>query len=182
MRDLLIGLKHQEEYKVENLTTVPYEDLSKWCVGEAVIKSAVSRWEPFGFLTGIKNQVKKEALSVAFDNMAYDLLHETKRVVDIEKRYNYNCKPDGENDERESLCATFDFCVVVFPILRRVICGTVGEDTGVNNFSYEKFLTYLEELSFLAINYDGFEYDIDVEAEFVAILSDAIIRRFNKNK
>ena len=182
MRDFLIGLNHQEEYKVENLTTIPYEDLSKWCVGEAVIKSAVNRWESLGFFAGIENQVKKEALSVAFDNMAYDLLHETKRVVDIEKKYNYNCVPDGENAERGSIKATFDFCVVVFPILRRVICGVVGEDTGVNNFNYEKFLTYLEELSFLAINYDGFEHDIDVEAEFVAILSDAIIKRFNKNK
>ena len=37
MTEFLIDL-HQEEYKVENLTTLSYEELSQWAVGEAVIQ------------------------------------------------------------------------------------------------------------------------------------------------
>jgi hypothetical protein len=181
MREFLIDL-HQEEYKVENLTTLSYEELSQWAVGEAVIKAAVNRWSALGFLDGITNKNKRDILAVAYDNIAYDLLTENERVIKIEKRYNFNCSPDGEDFERGSLAATFDFCVVVFPLLRRVVCGAVGKTDGATKFSYKKFLDYLEDFSFLAINYDGYNREMDVEAEFVAILALLIEERFDNEK
>jgi hypothetical protein len=167
-------------YKLEEFTTLPYEDLTKWAVGEAVIKAAVNHWEPLGFLDGITNQTKKEMLAVAYDNMAHDLLSENERVTKLEKRYNFNCAPDEENDKE---LFTFEFNAVIFPILRRVICGAVGKTDGATGFSYKKFLDYLEDLSFLAINYDGYDKEMDVEAEFAAIISLLIEERFdNENR
>jgi hypothetical protein len=170
------------EYKLDEFTTLPYEDLSKWAVGEAVIKAAVNHWEPLGFLCGITNETKKEMLAVAYDNMAHDLLAENERVIKLEKKYNFNCSPEDEDYERGCLEATFDFSVVVFPILRRVICGVVGKTDGAKKFSYKKFLDYLEDYSFLAINYDGYNKEMDVEAEFCAMLSLVIEERFDNEK
>ena len=170
------------ECNINDFTTLPYEDLSQWEVGKAVIKAAVNRWSPLGFLDGITNETKKEMLAVAFDNMAHDLLAENERVINIEKKYNFNCSPDDEDYERGCLEASFDFSVVVFPILRRVICGVVGKTDGAKNFSYKKFLDYLEDYSFLAINYDGYNKDFDVEAEFCAMLSLIIEERFDNEK
>jgi len=170
------------EYKLDEFTTLPYEDLSKWAVGEAVIKAAVNHWEPLGFLDGITNETKKEMLAVAFDNIAHDLLSENERVLNIDKKYNFNCSPDDKDYERGCLEAPFDFSVVVFPILRRVICGVVGKTDGAKRFSYKKFLDYLEDYSFLAINYDGYNKEMDVEAEFCAMLSLIIEERFDNEK
>jgi len=170
------------EYKLEDFTTLPYEDLSQWAVGEAVIKGAVNRWTPLGFLDGITNDTKKEMLAVAFDNMAHDLLAENERVINLEKRYNFNCSPDEEDYKNGCIEAPFEFSVVVFPILRRVICGVVGKSDGAKSFSYKKFLDYLEDLSFLAINYDGYDKDVDIEAEFCAIVSLLIEERFDNEK
>ena len=167
---------------LSSLTTIPYEQLSQWAVGEAVIKEAVKHWEPLGFLCGIKDNTKKEMLAVTYDNIAYDLLTENERVIKIEKRYNFNCSPDGEDFERGNLAATFDFCVVVFPLLRRVVCGAVGKTDGATKFSYKKFLDYLEDFSFLAINYDGYNKECDIEAEFCAALSLLIEERFDNEK
>jgi hypothetical protein len=175
MTEFLIDL-HQEEYKVENLTTLSYEELSQWAVGEAVIKAAVNRWQPLGFLDGIANKNKRDILAVAYDNIAHDLLTENKRVVDIKNRYDFNCNPD---DEKEY---DFNFDVIVFPLLRRVVCGAVGKTDGATKFNYKKFLDYLEDFSFLAINYDGYNREMDVEAEFVAILALLIEERFDNEK
>ena len=65
MTEFLIDL-HQEEYKVENLTTLSYEELSQWAVGEAVIKAAVNRWQPLGFLDGIANKNKRASSPIFF--------------------------------------------------------------------------------------------------------------------
>ena len=170
------------EYKLSDFTTLPYEDLSQWAVGEAVIKGAVNRWTPLGFLDGITNETKKEMLAVAFDNMAHDLLAENERVINIENKYNFNCSPDDADYERGCFDAPFDFSVVIFPILRRVICGVVGKTDGAKRFSYKKFLDYLEDYSFLAINYDGYNKEMDVEAEFCAMLSLIIEERFDNEK
>jgi hypothetical protein len=175
-------LNEFSEYKLSDFTTLPYDVLSNWAVGKAVIKGAINHWEPLGFLDGITNNTKKEILAVAFDNMAHDLLSEYDRVVKLEKRYNFNCSPDEEDYERGSLEAPFDFSVVVFPILRRVICGVVGKSDGATNFSYEKFLDYMEDLSFLAINYDGYDKECDIEAEFCYIISLLIKERFDNEK
>lgn len=173
------------EYKISDFTTLSYEELSSWAVGEAVIKGAVNHWEPLGFLDGITNNTKKEILSVAFDNMAHDLLFENERVIKLEKRYNFNCNPDGEDSEdlnKGSSKETFDFSVLVFPLLRRVVCGAVGKTDGATNFNYKKFLDYLEDFSFLAINYEGYDREMDTEAEFCAILAILIEERFDNEK
>lgn len=154
---------------------IRYEDLSNWAVGEAVIKGSINMWDTLGFLSGITNQKKKEQVAVAFDNMAHDLIYEDERVSKIANRYNFNCAPDEDDTEH-----SFSFDVVIFPIIRRVIAGVIGGESGVNNFKYDKFLEYLEDLSFLAINYDGYDKDFDVEAEFAGIISHLIVERFKK--
>jgi len=150
-------------------TAIRYEDLSNWEVGKAVIEEAVNRWEPLCFLDGIKDEKKKEQIAVAYDNMAHDFVFENERVVNLNKRYNFNCTLDDEGEKM------VNFDVIVFPIIRRVICKT-------DNFTYDKFLEYLEKLSFLAINYDGYDFECDIEAEFCALLSLAIEDLFNNSK
>lgn len=167
-------IKSTLNYKLDDFTTLPFEELDKWEVGKAVIKGAVNHWEPLGFLDGITNERKKQILAVAYDNITHDLLSENERVIKIAKRYDFNCTDENNN--------YFDFNVVVYPILRRVICGVVGQSDGAKNFSYKKFLDYLEEYSFLAINYDNFEREIDVEAEFCALLSLIFEERFDNEK
>lgn len=156
---------------IKNVTSLRYEDLSKWNVGEAVIKEAINRWERVGFLNDIKDVVKKEIIAVAFDNMSHDLLTENERVINLKKRYEFNCMPDDET----KIGVNFD--VIVFPILRRVICK-------VDNFNYDEFLTCLEKFSFLAINYDGCDFmgKCDIEEEFCTLLSLIIENYFNNKK
>lgn len=179
MRELL------EHLKESNFTSIPYEDLSQWSVGEAVIKEAVNHWEPLGFLAGITNNTHKEILAVAYDNLAHDFLSENERLLKLRDKYNFNCSPDeGDDYKTDSYFAAFDFEVVIFPIARRVICGVPStDDDGVGAlFTYAKFLDYLEDLSFFAINYDGYDKEFDIEAEFAAMMSLLIEKRFNNEK
>ena len=167
-------IKSTLNYRLDDFTTLPFEELDKWEVGKAVIKGAVNHWEPLGFLDGITNERKKQILAVAYDNITHDLLSENERVIKIAKRYDFNC-----TDENNSF---FDFNVMIYAVLRRVICGAVGQSDGAKKFSYKKFLDYLEDYSFLAINFDDFERDIDAEAEFCAILASRIEDRFDNEK
>lgn len=163
------------ETKPENFTSLSYEQLSNWEVGKAVIKEAVNHWEYSGFLYGIENQTKKEMLAVAFDNFTHDALLENERIIKIAKKYDFNCAPDNDK-------YSFNFYYIIYIILRRVVCGVVGQSDGVKNFSYKKFLDYLEDYSFLAINYDGYDKELDLEAEFCSILSSIIEERFDNEK
>lgn len=174
MKDIIKDDKYITD---RNFASLSYDELSSWEVGKAVIKAAVNRWSALGFLEGISDNVKKEKLAIAFDNMANDLLKENSRVVELEKRYNFNCKDDNENSKQ-----SFEFDTIVFPILRWVICGPIGEEGGTEYFNYKKFLDYLEYYSFLAINYDGYNKDSDIEAEFCSILAIIIKRKFDKEK
>lgn len=158
-----------EKLNNSTFTSLRYEDLSQWEVGAAVIEDAVNRWEPLGFLALIEDDEKKKQIAVAFDNMALDLAAENERVVKLGKRYNFNCAQEDENERG------VEFGVIVFPVIRRVICQ-------IENFNYDKFLNYLEKYSFLAINYDGYNYDCDIEAEFCALLAKAIEDSFNREK
>ena len=152
-------------------TTLRYEVLSNLEAGKAVIKDAVSNWEQFGLLDGIDDEVKKEQIAVAFDNMAHDIVFENERIIKLNDRYNFNFAQDDEKKHSPK------FDIIIFPLIRRVICKT-------DNFTYDKFIEYLEKLSFLAINYDGYEFDTDIEAEICAFISCAIEEMFNnlKNK
>jgi hypothetical protein len=160
-----------KEYIPTYCTTLRYEDLSNLEAGKAVIKDAVSNWERFGFLNGIDDEVKKEQVAVAFDNMAHDIIFENERIIKLNDRYNFNFAQDDE----EKHSPKFD--VIILPLIRRVICKT-------DNFTYDKFVEYLERLSYLAINYDGYEFEGDIEAEICAFMSCAIEEMFNnlKNK
>jgi hypothetical protein len=103
--------------------------------------------------------------------MAHDLLDENEKVIKIKKRYDFNCNDDNETK------VSLPFNVIVFPLLRSVVCK-------VDNFNYDVFLTYLEKYSFLAINYDGYDFigECDIEAEFCALLSLIIEYQFNNKK
>ena len=147
-------------------TTLRYEVLSNLEAGKAVIKDAVSNWEQFGLLDGIDDEVKKEQIAVAFDNMAHDIVFENERIIKLNDRYNFNFAQDDEKKHSPK------FDIIIFPLIRRVICKT-------DNFTYDKFIEYLEKLSFLAINYDGYEFDTDIEAEICAFISCAIEEMFN---
>ncbi len=153
------------------VSTLRYEQLKGLEAGKAVIKDAVNRWEQIGFLEGIENEAKKEVLAVTLDNIAHDLVTENERMIKIKKKYDFNCAQDDDT----KLSIPFD--VMVFPLARRVICKT-------HNFNYDEFLTYLEKYSFLAINYDGYDYDFkcDIEAEFCALLSLIIENLFNNKE
>lgn len=131
------------EIAKRHFTTIPYEELSQWYVGEAIIKDAVKFWESLGFLDGITNNTHKDILAVAYDNLTNDFLSENERLLTIEKKYNFNCRPD--KDDNYNGVIGFEFNVVVFPILRRVICGVAGADNdGIGAlFTYGKFLDYL---------------------------------------
>lgn len=162
-----------EYIKNKHFTSLNYKDLSQWEVGKAVIKEAMSHWEPLDFLHGIDEQ-KKEEVAVALDNVTYDILSEKKDIIRLIKRYDFNCcVPDDVNIKINS-DNVFDFQVDIFPLIRRVV-------QKVDNFNYEKFIEYLDKYSFLAINYDGYNRECDIEAEFIAILSKLIIEMFNKN-
>lgn len=157
------------ELSKRNFTTLRYEVLSQLKAGKAVIRDAVNHWEPLGFLDGIKDETKKEQIAVAYDNMANDLLFENERVVKIDNRINYNCRQDDKDKQG------VEFDVIVFPMIRRIVCK-------IDNFNYDDFLGYLEKFSFLAINYDGYDFKCDIEAEFCALLSLIIEEMFKNSK
>lgn len=162
MEDLLNEIKHRD------CTSLRYEKVSQWEVGKALIDDAVDAWESLGFFDGIEDEEKKRQLAIAFDNVTYDLLKEDDRIVDIKDKYEENCD-----------YLLFD--VAVYAILRRIICGN-DFDKGTDKFQYDKFLYYLERLSFLAVNDDDYEYEVDVEAEYVAIISKLIVELFENEK
>lgn len=41
-------IKSTLDYKLDDFTTLPFEELDKWEVGKAVIKGAVNHWEGTG--------------------------------------------------------------------------------------------------------------------------------------
>lgn len=149
-------------------TSIRYEEISQWEVGKAVIDNAVNHWDEFGFLDGVDDDEKRKELAIAFDNVTNDLLDNDDRFADIVDKYEENCP-------------FIPFDVAVYAMLRRVICGN-DFDNGIDNFQYDKFLHYLERLSFLAINDEGYEYETDIEAEYIAIISKLIIELFKNNK
>ena len=149
-------------------------------VGKAVIKDALTHWEQFDFLNEIKDENKKEQTAVAFDNITHDLLTENSRVVEIRNRYNFNCYPP---EGLENKYPMFNFETIVYPLIRRIICGNMNGKTGTDNFDYDKFIELLEKYSFLAVNFDFIDEEnkdkFDVEVEFVCILAGIIEDIFN---
>lgn len=149
-------------------TSLSYNTLKELETGKAVINEAVSHWEQTGFLSFVKNDDKKAEIAIAFDNAAHDFMCEDKTIVSLSKRYNFNfVRPENEP-------GNIDFSIIVFPLILKVV-------NEVDNFDYKKFIEMLKELSFFAINYDGYEYDADIEAEAISVLASTIIDRF-KNK
>lgn len=170
-----------------NATRLPYKELRQWEVGKAVIENAVDEWESLGFFDGIEDKDKVRELAIAFDNVTHDFLAEDERLNYIKAIYEMNWDVEfhnrffSENDEFEF--SGFDFTVVVYPLLRRIICGVCGtDDKGIDNFDYDKFLDYLEELSFLAVDFTGCDDDFDAEAEFCEIIDMAIRNKFKKEQ
>jgi hypothetical protein len=146
-------------------TSLKYEVLKDMKVGEAVIKEAVNHWERFGFLNDIKDERKKEQVSVAFDNIAYDILKNNERILKLKEKYDF-----------------LDFEMMVFPLIRRIICG--NKFCGclyTDKFTYDKFLDLLEKYTFLTVRqselFNNKKYDM--EAEFICILANIIAEIFN---
>ena len=168
------------ENKGFNCTSLKYNVLKNMMVGKAVIKDALAHWEQFGFLDKINDEVKKEQTAVAFDNITHDLLTENSRVVEIRNRYNFNCYPPEGFVNKYPM---FNFETIVYPLIRRIICGNMNGKTGTDNFDYDKFIELLEKYSFLAVNFDFIDEEdkdkFDVEAEFVCILAGIIEDIFN---
>ncbi len=156
-------LKHLKDKKIF-FTSLRYEVLKDLAVGKAAIKDAVSHWEPLGFLDYIEDESKKEQVSVAFDNITHDILEENERILKIKEKYDF-----------------FEFDMIVFPLIRRIICGNKFSKLYTDNFTYDKFLDLLEKYTFLTIRpsefFDSEKYDM--EAEFVCILANTIIENFN---
>lgn len=164
-------LKHLEKEN-QYFTSIRYKDLKNMKVGEAIIEQALNIWGSIGFLDDIEDEEKKKELAIAFNNITHDLLYGDDKVSTIKHRYNYNCG-----------FPSFDFEVIVYPLLRRLIVGNKVR-AGIDNFDYDKFIEYLEKYSFLSVNYDvideKFKGEYDIEAEMTCILAGIIEDIFNK--
>ena len=169
-----------------NATRLPYKELAQWEVGKAVIENAVNTWESLGFFDGIEDEEKVCELAIAFDNITHDFLAEDERLNYIKTIYEINWNEDVMLGNNELEFGWFDFTVVVYPLLRRIICGVKSingtDEESIDNFDYDKFLDYLEELSFLAVDFTGCDDDFDAEATFCDIIGLAITNKFKREE
>jgi len=140
-----------------------YKDFKKTEKGQKMIEKYLDRWSRFGFIEGLEGEVR-ERCAVAMEQLAVYLL--------------------TENDNNENFDS--DFETIGFPMIRRVICGSVGNQEKLNDldlFNFEKFIKYCKELDITKLINDvnalPHLYPIDVEAEACFLACEMLIKRFN---
>ena len=139
-----------------------YKDFKKTEKGQKMIEKYLERWSKLGFIEGLEGEVKERG-AVAMEQLAVYLIAEAT-----------------EN----SLTGPFE--TIGFPMIRRVCCGSIGNQEKLNDldlFNFEKFIKYCKELDIVALmneinNLPHFS-KIDVEAETCALGCEMIIKRFN---
>jgi hypothetical protein len=140
-----------------------YKDFQKTEKGKKMIETYIDRWKRFGFIEGLEGEVR-ERCAVAMEQLAVYLL--------------------TENESYKNFDSTFE--TIGFPMIRRVCCGSIGNNEKLNNldlFNFEKFIKYCKELDFVSLinDVDKIVGDtkFDTEAETCALGCEMIIKRFN---
>ena len=89
-----------------------------------------------------------------------------------------------ENESYKNFDVLFE--TMGFPMIRRVCCGSIGNQEKLNDldlFNFEKFIKYCKELDIASLINDIYKIvgdtKFDVEAETCALGCEMIIKRFN---
>ena len=140
-----------------------YKDFKKTEKGQKMIEKYLERWGKLGFIEGLEGEVR-ERCAVGMEQLAVYLF--------------------TENESYKNFDVSFE--TMGFPMIRRVCCGSIGNQEKLNDldlFNFEKFIKYCKELDIVAlmdeINNLPHLGKIDVEAETCALSCEMIIKRFN---
>jgi len=139
-----------------------YKDFKRTEKGQKMIDTFVERWQRFGFIEGLEGEIR-ERCAVAMEQLAIYLIAEA-----VEKE----------------LSGPFE--TIGFPMIRRICCGSIGDNVKLNDldlFNFEKFLKYSKELDVVKLRDEIYNIinwtHIDAEAEACALGCEMIINRFN---
>jgi hypothetical protein len=139
-----------------------YKDFKRTEKGQKMIDTFVERWQRFGFIEGLEGEIR-ERCAVAMEQLAIYLITEA-----VEKE----------------LSSPFE--TIGFPMIRRICCGSIGDNVKLNDldlFNFEKFLKYCKELDVVKLIEEVHNIvdwtPIDAEAEACALGCEMIINRFN---
>lgn len=138
-----------------------YEDFKKTDWGKQQIDTYLERWGKLGFLEGLEGEIR-ERVAVAMEQLAIYLIFEAT--------------------ENNSMNA---FETIGFPMIRRIIAGSIGNFTKLNDpslFKFETFLKYCKQLDVRKLEETLSErafYKIDAEAEACAMACEIMIEKFN---
>jgi hypothetical protein len=139
-----------------------YKDFKRTEKGQKMIDTFVERWQRFGFIEGLEGEIR-ERCAVAMEQLAIYLITEA-----VEKE----------------LSGPFE--TIGFPMIRRICCGSIGDNVKLNDldlFNFEKFLKYSKELDVVKLIDEVYNIinwtHIDAEAEACALGCEMIINRFN---
>ena len=153
-------------------TPLPYSFLRKIETGKAVIKDAINKWREVGFLDAATTNYEEEEMAIALDNISYDFLTKNKRIVKLAETYDNNNNAGKDTKKFLFECEVFALIISVISLL----------DKRGESFDYEMFLRGLEKYSFLSVKMDKYEFNCDVEAEYVAILSKLVASYIKEHK
>jgi hypothetical protein len=140
-----------------------YKDFKKTDWGKEQIDKYLDRWGKLGFLDGLEGEIK-ERVALAMEQLAIYLIWEAV--------------------EDDSINA---FETIGFPMVRRIIAGSIGNFTKLKDpdlFKFETFIKYCRELDVRKLEEKLNEVarpflKIDGEAEACAIGCEIMIEKFN---
>ena len=140
-----------------------YKDFKKTEKGQKMIEKYLDRWSKLGFIEGLDGEVR-ERCAVAMEQLAVYLITEA-----VEKEL------------------TGPFETIGFPMVRRICCGSIGNQEKLNDldlFNFEKFIKYSKELNVVGLMEEvdkivGDTEQFDAEAEACALGCEMMIKKFN---
>lgn len=167
MLDFIKTIK-DEGLEDKNLCLYEFDNFKNSTKGQEMIKKYVNRWEEIGVLYDLDDNMK-ERLAVAFEQLATFLIYgDRNEIMQIMK-------------ETDGILET-----LLFPMLRRVMHSNTDSHQAVDekNFSFRKFIKALKEIDLDKIysnekNKSNYYGDIEVEANTVAIATDAVVYYLN---
>lgn len=143
-----------------------YKDFKKTEKGQKMIEEYLDRWGRLRFIEGLEGEVR-ERCAVGMEQLAVYLL--------------------TENESYKNFDVSFE--TIGFPMIRRICCGSIGNQEKLNNldsFNFEKFIKYCKELDITSLMNDVDKIisgiNVDVEAETCLLACEMIIKRFNGDK
>ena len=99
-----------------------YKDFKKTEKGQKMIEKYLERWGKLGFIEGLEGEVR-ERCAVGMEQLAVYLF--------------------TENESYKNFDVSFE--TMGFPMIRRVCCGSIGNQEKLNDldlFNFEKFIKY----------------------------------------